>query len=75
MNFVAVDVETANSSLASICQIGAAFFIDGKLCETWETLVNPEEYFDLLTKGSMVLPKKRYAILQRGVRRSKYYGR
>lgn len=46
MNFVAVDVETANSSLSSICQIGAAFFSDGKLCKTWETLVNPEEYFD-----------------------------
>lgn len=46
MNFVAVDVETANSSLASICQVGAAFFSEGKVCDTWETLVNPEEYFD-----------------------------
>lgn len=46
MNFVAVDVETANANLSSICQIGAASFNDGKLCETWETLVNPEDYFD-----------------------------
>lgn len=46
MNFVAVDVETANSSLSSICQIGAAFFSGGQLCDTWETLVNPEDYFD-----------------------------
>lgn len=46
MNFVAVDVETANPNLSSICQVGAALFSDGQLCETWETLVNPEDYFD-----------------------------
>src|SRR5665213_2705048 len=46
MNFVAVDVETANSSLSSICQVGAAFFSEGKVCDTWEALVNPEEDFD-----------------------------
>lgn len=51
MNFVAVDVETANSNLSSICQIGAAFFIEGKLCKTWETLVNPEDYFDPFNEG------------------------
>lgn len=51
MNFVAVDVETANSSLSSICQVGAALFSDGKLCRTWETLVNPEEYFDPFNEG------------------------
>lgn len=46
MNFVALDVETANASLASICQIGIASFRDGTLQDSWESLVNPEDYFD-----------------------------
>ncbi|MHB8302899.1 MAG: exonuclease domain-containing protein [Acidobacteriaceae bacterium] len=46
MDFVAVDVEAANSNLSSICQVGAAIFSGGRVCKTWETLVNPEEYFD-----------------------------
>jgi DNA polymerase-3 subunit epsilon len=45
MNFVAVDVETANESFASICQVGLARFSDGKLVETWDTLVNPQDEF------------------------------
>ncbi len=46
MNFVAIDVETANPSLSSICQVGAAVFSEGRICNTWESLVNPEDYFD-----------------------------
>lgn len=46
MNFIAIDVETANANLSSICQIGLAFFENGKLVNTWETLINPEEEFD-----------------------------
>ncbi len=46
MNFIAIDVETANANLSSICQIGLAFFEDGKIINTWETLINPEEEFD-----------------------------
>ena len=45
MEFVAVDVETANPDLASICQIGIASFRDGELIDTWESLVNPEDDF------------------------------
>lgn len=45
-NFVVVDVETANPSLSSICQIGIASFRDGALQGSWESLVNPEDYFD-----------------------------
>ncbi len=45
MNFVAIDVETANSNRASICQIGLARFDAGQLVAEWSTLVNPEEYF------------------------------
>ena len=46
MDFVAIDVETANADLASICQIGIATYADGKLCDEWSSLVNPEDYFD-----------------------------
>ena len=46
MNFVAIDVETANPDMGSICQIGVATFVDGCLTEEWSTLVDPEDYFD-----------------------------
>ena len=45
MNFVAVDVETANNDRASICQIGIAVFKDGKLADEWVTLINPKDHF------------------------------
>lgn len=45
MQFTAIDVETANEDLASICQVGLANFRDGQLAETWSSLVNPEDYF------------------------------
>lgn len=44
-DFIAIDVETANSNYASICQIGLAFFKDGEVCHSFETLVNPEDRF------------------------------
>lgn len=46
MNFVAIDVETANADLASICQIGLASFVNGALKDEWKTYVDPEDYFD-----------------------------
>jgi len=46
MEFVAIDVETANPDMGSICQIGLAKFVDGHLAEEWSTLVDPEDYFD-----------------------------
>lgn len=45
-SFVVIDVETANPRLSSICQIGIASFRDGVLQHSWESLVNPEDYFD-----------------------------
>jgi len=48
MEFVAIDVETANADMASICQIGLAKFKDGKLVDEWSSLVNPEDYFDFI---------------------------
>ena len=46
MDFVAIDVETANPDFASICQVGVARFQGGQLMDTWETLVDPEDDFD-----------------------------
>ncbi|MFA7287212.1 MAG: exonuclease domain-containing protein [Patescibacteria group bacterium] len=46
MNFVVIDVETANPDFSSICQVGIAEFREGKLHELWESLINPEDYFD-----------------------------
>ena len=45
-NFIAIDVETANSSRGSICQIGLAAYSGSNRRWTWSTLVNPEEAFD-----------------------------
>lgn len=44
--FVAIDFETANADLASICQVGVVTFERGAVLEAWGTLVNPEDYFD-----------------------------
>jgi len=46
MNFISIDVETANADMASICQIGIAFFSGAEMINEWVTLVNPEDYFD-----------------------------
>jgi DNA polymerase III subunit epsilon len=46
LDFIAVDVETANADIASICQIGIVAFENGRAKESWQTLVNPEDYFD-----------------------------
>jgi DNA polymerase-3 subunit epsilon len=44
--FVAIDVETANADLASICQIGVVSFQKGELADAWKTLIDPEDEFD-----------------------------
>lgn len=46
MDFVAIDVETANADVSSICQIGIASCKDGAICGEWKTYVDPEDYFD-----------------------------
>lgn len=43
--FVAVDVETANPSLASICSIGVAVFEGEEVVSEWYSLINPQDYF------------------------------
>lgn len=45
-SFIALDVETANADLASICQIGIVAFDEGEITDSWMSLVNPEDEFD-----------------------------
>ena len=46
MDFITIDVETANADVASICQIGIAKYSENKIIDEWVSLVNPEDYFD-----------------------------
>lgn len=46
IDFVAVDVETANADLASICQIGIASVQSGRVIGVWSYLIDPEDFFD-----------------------------
>lgn len=45
-DFIAIDVETANSDPRSICQIGAAQYRDGELAREWKSYINPKADFD-----------------------------
>lgn len=45
MNFVTVDVETANNNVGSICQIGLAKYVDFELVDSYSTLLMPEGDF------------------------------
>ena len=46
LTFNAIDVETANADRASICQIGIVHVRDGAIHDRWQTLLNPEDWFD-----------------------------
>lgn len=46
MRFIAVDLETANPRMSSICQIGVVTFEDGKEVAAEMRLVDPRDYFD-----------------------------
>jgi DNA polymerase-3 subunit epsilon len=48
MDFVVLDVETANPDLATVCQIGIVEFRNGELVNEWVSLVDPEDYFDFM---------------------------
>ena len=45
-SFVAIDVETANADLASICHIGLVTFADGQIVSGWQSLIDPEDEFN-----------------------------
>lgn len=42
MNFVAIDIETANNPVSSICQIGMVRYANGVLVDTYSSMVNPD---------------------------------
>ena len=44
-DFTVIDVETANQSRASICQVGIVQVRGGEIRDEWTTLVNPEAEF------------------------------
>lgn len=46
MRFVAVDLETANPRMSSICQIGVVTFENGQEVAAESRLVDPQDYFD-----------------------------
>ena len=45
MDYCVVDVETANQARSSICQIGIAVFEEGRMVDSFQSLVNPESDF------------------------------
>ena len=45
MEFTAIDVETANPNVSSICQIGAVRVKNFEIVDEWNTLINPQEAF------------------------------
>lgn len=46
LTFNAIDVETANADRASICQIGIVHVDSGTIADEWQTLLDPETWFD-----------------------------
>ncbi len=46
MDFVALDVETANADLASICAVGLVHFRGGQVYRSLELLIDPQDHFD-----------------------------
>jgi DNA polymerase-3 subunit epsilon len=48
VEFIAVDVETANADMSSICQVGLATFRDQALVEEWKSYLDPQDFFDPL---------------------------
>lgn len=46
MEFTAIDVETANADMSSICQIGLAVCSGESITEEWKSYIDPETFFD-----------------------------
>ena len=46
LDFVAVDVETANPDVSSICQVGIAVVRSAEIKDVWTQLVDPHDFFD-----------------------------
>jgi DNA polymerase III subunit epsilon len=48
LQFTAIDVETANADMSSVCQIGIVQYAGGLVSNEWKTYIDPEDYFDEL---------------------------
>ena len=48
VDFIAIDVETANARMASICQVGLAAYWRGEVVCEVKSYIDPEDYFDSL---------------------------
>ncbi len=48
MDFVAIDVETANADMASICQVGLVRFCGCASQDEWKSYIDPEDFFDAM---------------------------
>ena len=46
MDFIALDVETANADMSSICALGLVHFKNGQVFKDVSTLIDPEDHFD-----------------------------
>ncbi|HOK53288.1 MAG TPA: exonuclease domain-containing protein [Armatimonadota bacterium] len=46
MNFIAIDVETANPDMGSICQIGWVRYENDCINDEFTSYIDPEDYFD-----------------------------
>lgn len=51
MQFRAIDIETANANMRSICQIGIATFDGADIIHEWKSYVDPKEHFDFINVG------------------------
>lgn len=51
LTFNAIDVETANVDYSSICQVGIVHVVQGNIVDEWQTLVDPEDWFDEYNVG------------------------
>lgn len=61
LDFVALDLETANADLASICQIGLVTVRAGAIVDTWATLIDPEDFFDWVNVDKHGIDENRVA--------------
>lgn len=61
MEFVAIDVETANPDMASICQVGVVHFQDGHYIKEWVSYIDPEDYFDMVNRSIHGIDEKTVA--------------
>ena len=51
MEFFALDIETANADISSICSIGLVHFRDEQIVGILSTLINPQDHFDAVNIG------------------------